>query len=149
MAAKAIEGLYIAKIAREYRDPLTGAERYGEEPELLYAVDRDDLEAGYIAGEPEFIAETGDKTRLIYDRAARTAYLTTAYDLAGDALEILGPDEDAANVDGQTITWRDELEDATDEEIREILENLDMPIVTIDVDMHRTRGVEHVKILHL
>ena len=139
MAAKAIEGLYIAKIAREYRDPLTGAERYGEEPELLYAVDRDDLEAGYIAGEPEFIAETGDKTRLIYDRAARTAYLTTAYDLAGDALEILGPDEDAAN----------ELEDATDEEIREILENLDMPIVTIDVDMHRTRGVEHVKILHL
>ena len=139
MAAKAIEGLYIAKIAREYRDPLTGAERYGEEPELLYAVDRDDLEAGYIAGEPEFIAETGDKTRLIYDRAARTAYLTTAYDLAGDALEILGPDEDAAN----------ELEDATDEEIREILENLDMPIVTIDVDMHRTRGVEHVKIMHL
>ena len=139
MAAKAIEGLYIAKIAREYRDPLTGAERYGEEPELLYAVDRDDLEAGYIAGEPEFIVETGDKTRLIYDRAARTAYLTTAYDLADDALEILGPDEDAAN----------ELEDATDEEIREILENLDMPIVTIDVDMHRTRGVEHVKILHL
>lgn len=140
MAAKAIEGLYIAKIAREYRDPLTGAERYGEEPELLYAVDRDDLEAGYIAGEPEFIAETGDKTRLIYDRAARTAYLTTAYDLAGDALEILGHDDDAP---------AELLEDATDEEIREILENLDMPIVTIGVDMHRTRGVEYVKILHL
>lgn len=142
------EGIYRVNVTRMHHDPYTKAEIYSVAPELIWAPDADYLEDNSFASVPEFAAEVGTKSVIIYDHAASTAYVTDEAHLEDDALALLGPDETAWTDDeGNTHTWREEFEDMDDMKLLDVMGNLDMPIVTIDTTMSQTRGVEAVKVL--
>lgn len=143
------EGIYIAGITRSRRDPYSGAEHVSTAGELFLAIEPDDLAGDYIT-DPRFVCETGTTTRVIYDHNEHTAYVTADAYLADDALQILGPQEVLyTDDDGRPVTWSDVFADVDNGSVYDVLGNLDMPIVTVDFDMHQTRGVEHVEVLHI
>ncbi|MEE1209018.1 MAG: hypothetical protein U0K60_03170 [Parafannyhessea umbonata] len=143
------EGIYIAGITRSRRDPYSGAEHVSTAGELFLAIEPDDLAGDYITA-PRFVCETGTTTRVIYDHNEHTAYVTADAYLADDALQILGPQEVLyTDDDGRPVTWSDVFADVDNGSVYDVLGNLDMPIVTVDFDMHQTRGVEHVEVLHI